>query len=147
MDENVKVHKTLQGYASLGSLHQGQQLARGQQTLQKLQRNFKPRSPSFDASIQTLKPIHKFVEGVPRHTDRHDTSLRKAFENAGPYLCEETDMYSPQAIDSAPPTSPATPARVIACRLSVPPPTPSIKLATLTSPSLAPRTPALQGTS
>ncbi len=51
-------------------------------------------------------------------------------------------MYSPTAIDSAPPTRPATPASTTRCRLSLPPPTPSISDATLTRPSLAPSTPA-----
>ena len=59
------------------------------------------------------------------------------------YLCEDTDMYSPHAMLSAPPTRPASPARTNRCRWSVPPPTPSIKEAVDTKPSLAPRTPAL----
>ena len=51
-------------------------------------------------------------------------------------------MYSPAAMDSAPPIRPATPASTTKCRLSLPPPTPSISDALLTRPSLAPSTPA-----
>src|SRR5690606_34615634 len=54
----------------------------------------------------------------------------------------ETDTYSPSAIDSAPPTSAATPATRIAVREVVAAATPTTTAATDTMPSLAPSTPA-----
>lgn len=54
----------------------------------------------------------------------------------------DTLMYSPQAMLRAPATRPAMPDSCMARRLSLPAPTPSIKLATLTRPSFAPSTKA-----
>lgn len=49
-----------------------------------------------------------------------------------------TEMYSPAAIDSAPPTRPANPESRRVLTAVVPPPTPSISDETETKPSLAP---------
>ena len=54
----------------------------------------------------------------------------------------ETDTYSPRAIDTAPPTRPASPAVKMAPRSEVAPATPITMAATETIPSLAPSTPA-----
>jgi hypothetical protein len=51
-------------------------------------------------------------------------------------------MYSPAAMESAPATSPASPASTSVRRSPSPPPTPSIKDAVDTRPSLAPSTDA-----
>ena len=51
-------------------------------------------------------------------------------------------MYSPVAIDIAPPTSPATPAVITGFRVVVAAATPITRLATDTMPSLAPSTAA-----
>ncbi len=57
--------------------------------------------------------------------------------------CEDTDTYSPAAIDSAPPTRPASPAVITALRAAAAPPThPCTRLAVEMSPSLAPSTAA-----
>lgn len=53
-----------------------------------------------------------------------------------------TETYSPKAIDTAPPTSPATPAVRIGPCAAVTLATPTTIAATETMPSLAPRTPA-----
>jgi hypothetical protein len=54
----------------------------------------------------------------------------------------ETDTYSPNAMDTAPPTSPASPAVKMGPRAAVAPATPMTMPATDTIPSLAPSTPA-----
>jgi hypothetical protein len=54
----------------------------------------------------------------------------------------ETDTYSPSAIDTAPATSPASPAVKMGPRADVAPATPTTMPATDTIPSLAPSTPA-----
>src|SRR5678815_5971750 len=56
--------------------------------------------------------------------------------------CELTDTYSPAAIDSAPATSPATPASRTSLRAAFAAATPTTRLAVETMPSLAPRTAA-----
>src|SRR3546814_17123834 len=58
-------------------------------------------------------------------------------------LWEDTDTYSPTAIDSAPATRPATPAVRTAPSDAPPPIIPTIRQAVDTMPSLAPSTAAL----
>jgi hypothetical protein len=55
-------------------------------------------------------------------------------------FCEETDTYSPAAIEQAPAARPARPVSTIVCAEPPPPPTPAISDTLVTSPSMAPNT-------
>ena len=55
-------------------------------------------------------------------------------------FCEETDTYSPAAIEHAPAARPARPVSTMVCALPPPPPTPAISDTLVTSPSMAPNT-------
>ena len=55
-------------------------------------------------------------------------------------FCEDTDTYSPAAMENAPAASPASPVRTIRCPDAPPPPTPAISDRLVTRPSIAPNT-------
>src|SRR5580700_2500319 len=55
-------------------------------------------------------------------------------------FCEETDTYSPAAIEPAPAARPARPVSTIVCAVAPPAPTPAISDTLVTSPSMAPNT-------
>jgi hypothetical protein len=55
-------------------------------------------------------------------------------------FCEETDTYSPVAIEQAPAARPARPVSTIVWVVPPPPPTPAISETLVTSPSIAPNT-------
>jgi len=74
-------------------------------------------------------------------TGLFSSSSRSLFTSAWTSsFCEETDTYSPAAIEHAPAARPARPVSTMVCALPPPPPTPAISDTLVTSPSMAPNT-------
>jgi hypothetical protein len=74
-------------------------------------------------------------------TGLFSSSSRSLFTSAWTSsFCDETDTYSPAAIEQAPAARPASPVRMMVCDDPPPPPTPAISDALVTSPSMAPNT-------